>query len=148
MASILEIAGELERIGDYAKGIATINIRMGDEELLTPLIKIPMMAEKCVSMLHRSVNAFINEDVEEAQQIPKEDDEVDRLYQEVYHTMLKFIAKDENAIERANWILWVAHNLERVADRVTNICERVVFTVTGQMQEMDSEDAESPESVN
>ena len=140
LASILEIAGELERIGDYAKGIATINIRMGDEELLTPLIKIPMMAEKCVNMLHRSVIAFINEDEEEAQQIPMEDDEVDRLYQEVYHTMLKFIAKDENAIERANWILWVAHNLERVADRVTNICERTIFTVTGELKEIRSSD--------
>lgn len=140
LASILEIAGELERIGDYAKGIATINIRMGDQELLTPLIRIPIMAEKSTSMLHRAINAFINEDAEEAQKIPAEDDEVDRLYEEVYHTMLKFIAKDENAIERANWILWVAHNLERVADRVTNICERTIFTVTGELKEIRSSD--------
>ncbi len=140
LASILEIAGELERIGDYAKGIATINIRMGDEELLTPLIRIPIMAEKSTSMLHRAINAFINEDVEEANRIPVEDDEVDKLYEEVYHTMLKFIAKDENAIERANWILWVAHNLERVADRVTNICERTIFTVTGELKEIRSSD--------
>jgi len=140
LASILEIAGELERIGDYAKGIATINIRMGNEELLTPLIKIPMMAEKCAGMLHRAINAFINEDVDEAQLIPLEDDEVDRLYNEVYDTMMKFIVKDENAIQRANWILWVAHNLERVADRVTNICERTIFTVTGELKEIRSSD--------
>lgn len=140
LASILEIAGELERIGDYAKGIATINIRMGNEELLTPLIKIPIMAEKCAGMLHRAINAFINEDVDEAQLIPLEDDEVDRLYNEVYDTMMKFIVKDENAIQRANWILWVAHNLERVADRVTNICERTIFTVTGELKEIRSSD--------
>lgn len=140
LASILEIAGELERIGDYAKGIATINIRMGEEELLTPLIKIPIMAEKCASMLQRAVNAFINENVDEANLIPREDDEVDRLYNEVYDTMMKIIVKDENAIQRANWILWVAHNLERVADRVTNICERTIFTVTGELKEIRSSD--------
>jgi phosphate transport system protein len=140
LASILEIAGELERIGDYAKGIATINIRMGEEALLTPLVKIPMMAEKCTSMLHRAIQAFIQEDIEEANQIPREDDEVDRLYEEVYNSMMEKIVHDENAIQRANWILWVAHNLERVADRVTNICERTIFTVTGDMKEIRSSD--------
>lgn len=140
LASILEIAGELERIGDYAKGIATINIRMGEEALLTPLVKIPMMAEKCTSMLHRAIQAFIQEDIEEANQIPREDDEVDRLYEEVYSSMMEKIVHDENAIQRANWILWVAHNLERVADRVTNICERTIFTVTGDMKEIRSSD--------
>ena len=140
LASILEIAGELERIGDYAKGIATINIRMGDEELLVPLVKIPIMAEKCASMLHRAVNAFINEDLEEAKRIPAEDDEVDILYKEVYNDLMKLIIKDENSIERVNWILWVAHNLERVADRVTNVCERTIFTVTGELIEIRSSD--------
>lgn len=140
LASILEIAGELERIGDYAKGIATINIRMGDEELLTPLIKIPIMAEKTADMLQRAVIAFIKEDADEANLIPREDDEIDRIYNEVYDTMMKFIVKDENAIQRANWILWVAHNLERVADRVTNICERTIFTVTGELKEIRSSD--------
>ncbi len=91
LASILEIAGELERIGDYAKGIATINIRMGDEELLVPLVKIPVMAEKCAKMLHRAVIAFVNEDLEEAKRIPLEDDEVDNLYMEVYQNLMKVI---------------------------------------------------------
>jgi phosphate transport system protein len=99
-----------------------------------------MMAEKCTSMLHRAIQAFIQEDIEEANQIPREDDEVDRLYEEVYNSMMEKIVHDENAIQRANWILWVAHNLERVADRVTNICERTIFTVTGDMKEIRSSD--------
>jgi phosphate transport system protein len=140
LASILEIAGELERIGDYAKGIATINIRMGDEELLVPLVRIPIMAEKCGDMLHRAVNAFVNEDVVEARKIPAEDDIVDNLYNEVQTLLMQQIAIDDNSIQRANWILWVAHNLERVADRVTNICERTIFTVTGELKEIRSSD--------
>ena len=140
LASILEIAGELERMGDYAKGIATINVRMADEELIVPLIKIPIMAEKCARMLHLAVNAFVTEDLEQAQRIPDEDEEVDQLYNEVYHTLMKQIVMDENAIQRVSWILWVAHNLERVADRVTNICERTIFTVTGELKEIRSSD--------
>jgi len=140
LASILEIAGELERIGDYAKGIATINIRMGDEDLIVPPIKIPIMAEKCAKMLHRAINAFINEDLEEAKLIPEEDDEVDRLYNDAYNSLMKQIARDEDSIQRVSWILWVAHNLERVADRVTNICERTIFTVTGELKEIRSSD--------
>lgn len=140
LASILEIAGELERIGDYAKGIATINIRMGDEELLTPLVRIPSMAEKAVTMLHRAINAFLIEDVNEARLIPKMDDEVDELYTLIYKDLMKFICQDERSVERANWILWTAHNLERVADRVTNICERTLFTATGELKEIRSSD--------
>jgi phosphate transport system protein len=140
LASILEIAGELERMGDYAKGIAKINIRMGDEELLTPLVNIPIMAKKCVSMLDRAVVAFINEDVDEANVIPTLDDEIDNLYNLVYTNLMGMIGNDEKTIQRANWILWVAHNLERVADRVTNICERTIFTVTGELKEIRSSD--------
>jgi phosphate transport system protein len=140
LASILEIAGELERIGDYAKGIGTINIRMGEQELIVPLVKIPMMADKCVKMLHDAINAFINEDLEKAKLIPRTDDEVDEIYNEVYNTLLRLVVKDENSIERISWILWVAHNLERVADRVTNICERTIFTVTGELKEIRSSD--------
>ena len=140
LASILEIAGELERIGDYAKGIATINIRMGEEELLTPLVRIPQMAEKAVNMLHRAVIAFTKEDVDEARRIPLEDDEVDTLYTIVYKDLMKFICSDDKSVERANWILWTAHNLERAADRVTNICERTVFTVTGELKELGASD--------
>jgi len=142
LASILEIISELERMGDYAKGIANINIRMGDEPLLKPLIDIPRMAEKGVDMLHRALTAFINEDIETARKIPVEDDEVDALYNQVYHELMLFVIQDPKTIERANWLLWVAHNLERVADRVTNICERTVFIVTGELTEITDTDNE------
>ncbi len=121
LASTMEIISELERMGDYAKGIANINIRMGDEPLLKPLIDIPRMAQIGTSMLHRSLSAFINEDVEVAKSIPMEDDEVDALYNQIYRELMMIIIQDPKSIERANWLLWVAHNLERVADRVTNI---------------------------
>ena len=135
LASILEIAGELERMGDYAKGIATINMRMKNAPLLKPLIDIPRMAQKGTDMLHRALTAFINEDVETAKSIPAEDDEVDDLYAQIYRELMVLIIQDPKSIERANWLLWVAHNLERSADRVTNICERTIFVITGKVEE-------------
>lgn len=142
LASILEVSAELERMGDYAKGIATINIRMGDEPLLKPLIDIPRMAKIASSMLHRALTAFVNEDAETAKAIPEEDDEVDGLYNQVYRELMTFVISDPRTIERANYLLWAAHNLERMADRVTNICERTVFIVTGEMTEIDVSDDE------
>ncbi len=142
LASSMEIISELERMGDYAKGIANINIRMGDEPLLKPLIDIPRMAQKGADMLHRALTAFINEDVETAKAIPLEDDEVDALYNQIYRELMVFIIEDPKNIERANWLLWVSHNLERVADRVTNICERTVFIATGEMTEVKNSDDE------
>ena len=142
LASCMEIISELERMGDYAKGVANINLRMGDEALLKPLIDIPRMAQKDVDMLHRALTAFVNEDVEAARAIPIEDDEVDALYNQVYRELIILVIQDPTAIERANWLLWVAHNLERVADRVTNICERTVFIATGEMAEIQNSDDE------
>jgi phosphate transport system protein len=142
LASILEVSGELERMGDYAKGIATVNLRMGDEPLLKPLLDIPRMAQKGADMLHRALNAFINEDVETARAIPAEDDEVDGLYTQVYRELMTFVLSDPKTIDRANYLLWTAHNLERVADRVTNICERTVFIATGEIKEIGSKDDE------
>jgi phosphate transport system protein len=142
LASTMEIISELERMGDYAKGIANINIRMGEEALLKPLIDIPRMAQKGVDMLHRALTAFVNEDVEAARAIPVEDDEVDALYNQIYRELMTFVISDPKTIERANWLLWVAHNLERVADRVTNICERTVFIATGEMVEIKATDDE------
>jgi phosphate transport system protein len=141
IAAVLEIAHELERMGDYAKGIAKITLMMGDEPLLKPLIDIPLMAEKARDMLHRALEAFINRDVDLAHAIPKEDDEVDALYNQVYRELLTFMMEDPRTINRATYLLWVAHNLERTADRVANICERVIFTVTGKIVELDVEDA-------
>jgi len=138
LASTMEIISELERMGDYAKGIANINIRMGDAPLLKPLIDIPRMAQKGADMLHRALTAFVNEDLEVARALPVEDDEVDALYNQIYRELMTFIIQDPKNIERANWLLWVGHNLERVADRVTNICERTIFIATGEMTEIKS----------
>lgn len=142
LASSMEIISELERMGDYAKGIANINLRMGDQPLLKPLIDVPRMAQKGVDMLHRALTAFVEEDVEAAKTIPIEDDEVDALYNQIYRELMTFVIADPKSIERANWLLWVAHNLERVADRVTNICERTVFIATGELVEISASDDE------
>ncbi|MGZ9223299.1 MAG: phosphate signaling complex protein PhoU [Anaerolineales bacterium] len=142
LASSLEIISELERMGDYAKGIANINVRMGDAPLLKPLIDVPRMANKGVDMLHRALTSFVNEDVTTARALPVEDDEVDALYNQVYRELMTFVIADPTTVERANWLLWVAHNLERFADRVTNICERTIFIATGEMAEIKSTDDE------
>ncbi len=142
LASMMEVISELERMGDYAKGIANINIRMGEDTLLKPLIDIPRMAEKGANMLHRALQAFMQEDIETAKSIPVEDDEVDALYNQIYRELMVFIIEDPKNIERANWLLWVAHNLERVADRVTNICERTIFVATGELGEIKVSDDE------
>lgn len=136
IAAIIEIVAELERIADYAKGIATINIRIGSQPLIKPLIDIPLMAQKACSMLHRALDSFVRRDVELARSIPQEDDEVDALYNQVYRELMTYIIADPRHIDQANHLLWVAHNLERSADRTINICERVVFTVTGQLAEL------------
>jgi phosphate transport system protein len=136
LAAILEITSELERIGDYAKGIGKINLLIGENPLLKPLIDVPVMAEKARSMLHRALDAFVRRDAELARAIPKEDDEVDHLYNQVYRELMTYILTDPRSIEQANYLLWAAHNLERAADRVTNLCERVIFTVTGELEEL------------
>ncbi len=134
--AVLNIVSEVERIGDYAEGIAKIAIMIGDEPPLKPLIDIPRMAEQTVDMLHRSLDAFVNRDAEAARKISTEDDIVDHLYEQVFRELLTFMAEDPKTITRATRLIWVAHNLERAADRVTNICERVVFVVTGKMEEI------------
>ena len=140
LAAVLEIVTELERMGDYAKGIASICLMMGEQPPLKPMADIPVMAEKVRDMLHMSLDAFVRRDVDLARSIPPQDDAVDILYNQVYHDLLALIMANPQIIDQATQLLWVAHNLERTADRVTNICERVVFTVTGRMEEMDSED--------
>ncbi len=137
LASILEIASELERMGDYAKGIAKINIMLGDQPLIKPLIDIPRMTEIATSMLRRALAAFVEGDVESALAIPKEDDEVDALYNQVYRELVTYMIQDPRHIDQANYLMWAAHNVERMADRVTNICERTLFVVTGELRELD-----------
>lgn len=138
LAAILEIVTDLERIGDYAEGIAKITLLLGNEEKIPPLPQIPIMATKAISMLDRALDAFLRRDIEAAQAIPQEDDEVDALYNQVNHELLEMTLANPAKIEQANLLTWVAHNLERTADRVTNICERTVFTVTGDMRELDT----------
>jgi phosphate transport system protein len=147
LAAILDISKELERMGDYAKGIGRINLMIGEGPLMKPLLDIPLMAEKAQDMLHRSLQAFVQRDVEQARAIPAEDDEVDQRYDQVYRELMTIIMTDPRTIQQANYLLWVAHNLERVADRVTNICERVVFTVTGELIELNS-DTSGIESIS
>ena len=133
---VLHIITEIERIGDHAEGIAKIVVMIGDEPPLKPLIDIPRMAEKVTSMLHSSLDALINRDADAAKQIIIQDDEVDNIYDQVFRELLTFMAEDPKTITRATRLIWVAHNLERSADRVTNICERVVYLVTGKMEEL------------
>jgi len=137
LAAVLEIASELERIGDYAKGIARITIKMGIEPFVKPLIDIPRMAEKARDMLHRALQAFFERDVELARAIPMEDDEMDSLYEQIFRELTTFIIVDPKLVNRATYLIWVAHNLERASDRVVNICERVIFMVTGEVVEFD-----------
>jgi phosphate transport system protein len=141
IAAVLAIISELERIGDYAKGISKINLMMGEAPFVKPLVDIPRMAEKARDMLHRALKAFVEQDVDLARAIPDEDDVVDALYNQVYRELLTFIMNDPRTIDQSTYLLWAAHNLERAADRVINICERVVFAVTGKMMEMDTEDS-------
>lgn len=142
LAAILEIITELERIGDYAKGIARINLLLGDEPLVKPLIDIPRMAEVGVDMLHRSLTIFVQRDAQAARALADEDDKVDELYNRVYRDLLEIMIADPSSIDRATYLIWAAHNLERLADRVTNICERIVFVVTGEIMELDRTDDE------
>jgi phosphate transport system protein len=143
LASILEVVGEMERMGDYAKGIAKACILIGEEPHIKPLVDIPIMTDLVISMLNRSVTAFVNQDAESALLIPAEDDAVDKLYDQVYRDLVKVMLNNPAALEQANHLLWVAHNLERMADRVTNICERTIYAATGVIEEINASDDES-----
>jgi len=136
IAAILSIITDLERMADHAEGIAKINVMMGGEPLVKPLIDVPRMAEKGISMLERCLKAFIDQDADTARRICGEDDEVDALYNQIYRELVVLMIGNPRIIEGATYLMWVAHNLERIADRVTNIAERIVFMVTGKMEEI------------
>ena len=133
LITVLHVAVELERMGDYAEGIAKISVSMGDEPPLKPLIDIPRMADRCVDMLRRSLDALVNRDTAAARQVWDDDDEVDDLYDQVYRELLTYMMGDPSTIRRATYLLWVAHDLERIADRATNIAERVIYLVEGRL---------------
>lgn len=136
IVAVLSIVTELERMGDYAEGIGKIVVMHGDEPLVKPLVDIPRMAQKAVSMLRKSLDAFVNRDAKAAAALCSEDDEVDLLYEQVYRELLTYMIETPATITRATYLIWAAHNLERIADRVTNICERIIFLVTGTMSEV------------
>ncbi len=152
LASILEISTELERIGDYAKGIAKITKLTKHHEVLPPLQHLPAMANEAVDMLQAAVKAFVEGDVETARAIPARDDVVDEYFNKIYKGLVKEMLKDQEAVKLANHYQWAAHNLERMADRVTNVCERTLFIESGniyQLEEIDSdEDEDSIHDVN
>ena len=130
--SLLHIGVELERIADYAEGIGKISLAMGDEKPLKPLIDIPRMSEKAREMLHGSIDALLHRDLNIAEAVRLADDEVDALYDQVYRELLLYMIEDPRTIRQATFLLWVAHDLERIADRATNIAEQVVFLITGR----------------
>jgi phosphate transport system protein len=136
IVSVLHITVDLERMGDHAEGIAKIALMLADEPPLKPYIDIPRMAQVGIDMLMGSLEAFKNRDAARARAICDQDDEVDALYEQVYRELLTFMINDPHTIQRATYLIWVAHNLERIADRVTNICERVVYLVEGRIEEL------------
>ncbi len=138
IASVIHISTDLERMGDYAAGIAKIVLLHGDQPPVKPLIDIPRMAELGCSMLRRSLDTLVRRDADEARRIIQEDDLVDALYDQIYRELLTYMIEDPTLIHRATWLLWAAHNLERIADRATNICERVVYMVTGKIEDDNS----------
>jgi phosphate transport system protein len=139
IVTTMNVALELERMGDHADGIATIVLRVGNEPPLKPLIDLPRMAQVSREMLRASLDALMAEDAQEALAITERDEEVDQLYNQIFRELITFMIEDPRTVTRAMYLLFCAHNIERIADRVTNICERVVFVATGEMEEIPSE---------
>jgi len=133
IVSFMDLITNLERMADHAKGIATIVVRHDQTPLLKPLIDIPRMADKACEMIQKSLTAFITQDVAAARAIIEMDNEVDALYDQIFRELLTYMMEDPKTITRAVYLIWVSHNLERIADRVTNICERIIFMVTGEI---------------
>jgi phosphate transport system protein len=133
LMSVIHISVELERMGDYAEGIGKIGIMMGDEPPVKPLVDIPRMADKASAMLKLSLDALVRRDPVLAKQVCESDDEVDHLYDVIYRDLIDLMVSDATTTQRATYLMWVAHDLERIADRATNIAERVIFLVTGQL---------------
>ena len=137
IVSVTAIMSDLERMGDHAEGIARIVVTMQDEPLVKPLIDLPIMASKATEMLRNAVQAFVDQDTEAAYRVGGADDEVDRLYDQIYADLIQVMVGDPATIEPSTHLLWVAHNLERIADRATNIAERTVYSATGMLPQMD-----------
>ena len=139
IAAMLEVITELERMGDYAKGIAKVTLRLGKTEFSIPHSEIQRMADLGIDMLHRALTAFIDQNAHAASLIPEQDDKIDALYLHVYHHLVSEMIANPEVIDQANLLIWAIHNLERLADRVINICERTIFITTGDIFELDKE---------
>ncbi len=137
--AVMNIVLELERIADHAAGIASSFLRMGDQPPLKPLIDLPRMGGVAQDMLRASLDAFIFEDTAQALSVAERDQEVNQLYRQIFRELLSFMIEDPTAVTRAMYLSFCAHKIERIADRVTNICEQVVFAATGRMEEIPSE---------
>jgi phosphate transport system protein len=137
LAAMLEIASELERMGDYAKGICKVILNLGDIEIPMPIKEIELMGQIAVEMLHQSLTVFLEEDAEKARVIPLQDNQVDQLFIKAERFILNTMMTQPEIINYANLLMWVAHNIERMADRVSNICERTIFVVTGELIELE-----------
>jgi len=135
VAAVLHIAGELERMGDYAKGLARISESMATLPPTEIMIKMDRMLQICREMLNRSLDAFIQNDVKLAAEIAQRDDEVDELYNQVYRDLLSLMMTVPGSVDLATPLMWAVHNIERMGDRITNICERIIFVETGRMQD-------------
>ena len=133
----LRVIMELERMGDYAEGIAKINLRMGDTELIKPLIDIPAMSKKSIEMMRNCLKAYKTTDVKLATKVCQVDDEVDVLKDRVINELLQIMMKDPSSSRQATFLIFIAHNLERIADRSTNIAEDTIFLATGKSRTID-----------
>jgi phosphate transport system protein len=136
LVAAMNIVGDIERMADHAAGIAKTVLKMGDEPLLKPLVIMPLMANECRDMLHRSLDAFVNRDVELARKVAARDDVIDDYYQQIFRELLSYMLEDPRTTTRALYLLFAAHNLERIGDRITNIAERVIFMTSGEMKEL------------
>lgn len=133
--AVLSIVSELERMGDYCVGIGKIVLLHDGQPLLKPLVDIPRMGSTIREMLRVAVDSFISKNANAAEETAMRDDEIDLLYDQIYRELLTYMLSDPTTIDRGTWLLWVAHNLERMGDRIQNICERTVYEVTGVMKE-------------
>ncbi|MSQ15546.1 MAG: phosphate signaling complex protein PhoU [Dehalococcoidia bacterium] len=136
LIAVLRIVVDLERMGDHAEGIGKIVLLHGQQPLVKPLIDIPRMSIKAREMLHGALEAFSRRDVDASLRIAMDDDEVDALHDQIFHELLVYMLRDPSTIERASYLMWASHNLERIADRATNICEQTIYLVTGKMEEI------------
>jgi phosphate transport system protein len=135
VVTALNIITDLERMGDYAKGIGEIVLRTGGENLFLPQQETPQMARTVCDMLSTALEAFVERDIDKARSVFRLDDQVDHMYRGVFETVIQSMVARQQSVRRGMYLLFAAHNLERIGDRVTNIGERVIFMQTGVMAE-------------